>query len=85
MLIFLLWSPCLTLLSLSSKRISTCWWVNLDITHFKDAEMKYEGGKSGALEMMMAIKGLCSAKQVAKTSTPVFQYAKVHILHIIME
>jgi hypothetical protein len=47
--------------------------------------MKYEEGESGTLEMLLAINGLCSAKQVAKTLTPVFQYEKVNILHIIME
>ena len=53
--------------------------------HYKDAEKQYEEGEKGTLEILLAINGLCSAKQGAKTSTPVFKYAKVNILHIIME
>jgi hypothetical protein len=48
---------------------------------YKDAEMKYEEGERGTLEMLLAINGLCSAKQGAKTSTPVFEYAKVNIYY----
>jgi altronate dehydratase len=48
--------------------------------HHKNADMQYEEGPRGTLQILFAINRLCSAKQGAKNSTPVFQYGKV-ILH----
>jgi altronate dehydratase len=48
--------------------------------HHKNAEMQYEEGPRGTLQILFTINRLCSAKQGAKNFTTVFQYGKV-ILH----